>query len=77
VIVNSTFSGDQMWTPTSVTLTADYQRNAPASWPAPPGMTGVAATGINFPKTIPAGTTINLAAIEAAALVSLGVAMNG
>ncbi|MEI9987144.1 MAG: hypothetical protein WDN69_30745 [Aliidongia sp.] len=77
VIVNSTYAGDQMWTPTTVTLTADYLRDqAPSGWPFPPGMTGTAAPDLEFPKTLPAGTTLAFAAIEAAALIALGAATN-
>jgi hypothetical protein len=57
-----------------VQLSASYARLHPPGVPAPPGMAGVAAAGLDYPRTIPSGTVIALFKAEAAALVTAGKA---
>lgn len=58
-----------------VQLTTTYTRLHPPGMPAPPGMTGVAASGLDYPRTIPSGTTLTLFKHEADALVAAGAAV--
>ena len=61
--------------PVSVTLSADYVIGArPPGYPARPSFTGVDAADLDYPRTIPSGTTLSLLAAEATALISAGAA---
>lgn len=60
--------------PVRVLLSANYTMLRMPGDPTRPGLTGCAAANLDFPKTIPSGTTIALLAGEAAALVAAGKA---
>lgn len=58
----------------TVTLLKNYARTGAPGFPAPPSMTGVAAAGLNYPRTIPSGTVITVLQVEATALQAAGAA---
>jgi hypothetical protein len=60
----------------AVTLTANYTlaNPRPPGFPFHPSFTGAAAVSLEYPRTIPSGTTMKCLRIEAAALVTAGVA---
>jgi hypothetical protein len=62
--------------PVSVTLSVDYVLSdpRPPGFPFRPGMTGTDAADLDYPRTIPNGTTVSLLACEANALINAGVA---
>jgi hypothetical protein len=55
-----------------VTLSTDYAQQRPPGWPARPGETGVRTADIDYPRTIPSGTTMAFLKPEADALVATG-----
>lgn len=55
-----------------VTLSTDYAQICPPGWPARPGQTGVDAGDLNYPRTLPSGTTMAFLKPEADALVNAG-----
>jgi hypothetical protein len=61
--------------PVKIRLTADYISQRPPGYPARPGLTGVDAGDLDYPRTITNGTTIALLACEATALVNAGAAV--
>ena len=62
--------------PVSVTLTASYAlaNPRPPGFPFRPSMTGTDAADLDYPRTIPTGTVLEVLACEANALVAAGVA---
>jgi len=62
--------------PVGVTLTADYvlANPRPPGFPFRPGMTGVDSADLDYPRTLPSGTTIELLSCEATALLNAGAA---
>lgn len=57
-----------------VTLTANYTTQTAAGMPTRPEFTGAEASKLDYPRTLPSGTTLILSAAEAAALVTAGKA---
>jgi archaellum component FlaG (FlaF/FlaG flagellin family) len=53
----------------AVRLSTDYSILCPPGYPARPGMTGVDALDLTYPRTIASGTVLLVLACEAAALV--------
>jgi hypothetical protein len=60
--------------PVKVQLTANYAMLHPPGAPTRPSMTGVAAAGLDYPRTVPTGTVLSLFKAEADALVTAGAA---
>lgn len=58
--------------PVRVTLTTDYAQLCPLGWPARPGETGVDSADLNYPRTLPSGTTMAFLKPEADAIVQAG-----
>jgi hypothetical protein len=62
--------------PVAVTLTHDYQILArPPGYPSRPSFTGTRAADLDYPKTIPNGTTISVLRCEANALIAASAAV--
>lgn len=60
--------------PVKVTLSANYTMLSGGGIPSRPSFTGAAAAKLDYPRTIPSGTTLSLLKGEADALVTAGVA---
>lgn len=57
-----------------VTLSANYDTSKQPGTPTRPQFTGAEASKLDYPRTIPSGTTLTLSTEEAAALVAAGKA---
>lgn len=57
-----------------VTLSANYDTTSQPGTPTRPQFTGAEASKLDYPRTIPSGTTMTLSVEEAAALVAAGKA---
>jgi len=60
--------------PVKVHLTSNYTILCGGGIPTRPNFTGAAAANLEYPRTIPSGTTLTLLKGEADALVTAGVA---
>jgi len=58
----------------AVVLGADYAMLDPLGFPFRASFTGAAAGNLQYPRTVPSGTTLQVLACEAAALVAAGAA---
>lgn len=58
-----------------VRLTANYAISGGSGVPSRPSMTGASAPNLDYPRTIPSGTTLSLHKGEADALVAAGAAV--
>jgi hypothetical protein len=74
-IVANVAPNDLMAPLRTVTLSADYSRNAPPGWPCTPaGASSSAQQLFGNPTTILSATSITVTAPEAAALIAAGAA---
>ncbi len=55
-----------------VLLSADYAQESPPGWPSRPGETGTDAKNLDYPRTLPSGTTMAFLKPEADAIVQAG-----
>lgn len=62
------------WEKQTVTLLADYARNAPSDWPDANAGSFVRTDPTAYRQSLPAGTVLTVYSIEAAALIAAGVA---
>jgi hypothetical protein len=58
-----------------IQLTQAWTTAREPGYPSRPSLTGTAAPGLDYPKTIPSGTVMEVMQPEAAALVSMGAAV--
>jgi hypothetical protein len=58
-----------------IQLTQPWVTAREPGFPARPSMTGTAAAGLDYPRTIPSGTIMEVMQPEAQALVSMGAAV--
>jgi hypothetical protein len=72
VIVDVTFLGS---IGVRIQLTAAWTTAREPGYPARPSLTGTAAASLDYPKTIPSGTVMEVMQPEAAALVAMGAAV--
>ena len=60
--------------PVAVTLSADYAMLDPPGFPFRASFTGARSGNLQFPRTVPSGTTLQLLKCEADALVTANAA---
>jgi hypothetical protein len=59
----------------AVTLVTDYAMGGPQSFPSRPSFTGTDAANMQYPRTLPSGTTFRVLQCEATALIAAGAAV--
>ena len=60
--------------PVAITLSADYAMLDPVGFPFRASFTGATAANLQYPRTVPSGTTLQLLKCEADALVATNAA---